>query len=144
MPIGRPGWPDFAFSTASIARARIALAMSLALTPSISSILPIVFLAQAVYRRFGKIVLTACQDNAVRYQPVSAAGMRRWSVLHADFHRQRRCCRTEGPGRNGPGGRRHHQPVARGQGGARLFRDTEGDLWRGVRPSERRGCGARL
>ena len=28
MPIGMPGWPDFAFSTASIASARIALAIS--------------------------------------------------------------------------------------------------------------------
>jgi hypothetical protein len=32
MPIGMPGWPDLAFSTASIARKRIALAMSLWLT----------------------------------------------------------------------------------------------------------------
>ena len=28
MPIGMPGWPDFAFSTASMASARMALAMS--------------------------------------------------------------------------------------------------------------------
>ena len=28
MPIGMPGWPEFAFSTASIASARIALAIS--------------------------------------------------------------------------------------------------------------------
>jgi hypothetical protein len=27
MPIGMPGWPDFAASTASIARARMALAI---------------------------------------------------------------------------------------------------------------------
>jgi hypothetical protein len=28
MPIGMPGWPDFAFSTASMARKRIAFAIS--------------------------------------------------------------------------------------------------------------------
>jgi hypothetical protein len=32
MPIGMPGWPELAFSTASMARKRIALAMSLWLT----------------------------------------------------------------------------------------------------------------
>ncbi len=31
MPMGMPGWPDFAFSTASMASARMALAMAAAL-----------------------------------------------------------------------------------------------------------------
>src|SRR6218665_1803979 len=34
MPMGMPGWPEFAFCTASIARARRALAMSLWVTVS--------------------------------------------------------------------------------------------------------------
>ena len=32
MPMGMPGWPDLAFSTASMASARMALAMSLCAT----------------------------------------------------------------------------------------------------------------
>ncbi len=36
-PIGRPGWPDFACSTASIASARMALAMALCATAELAA-----------------------------------------------------------------------------------------------------------
>ena len=38
MPIGIPGWPDFAFSTASIASARMAFAISACETPRLGAI----------------------------------------------------------------------------------------------------------
>src|SRR4028119_179711 len=65
MPIGMPGWPDFAASTASIASARIAFAMGACLTAAAAGVGVVVMMlvASGGASRGAPLALDELQDH---------------------------------------------------------------------------------
>src|SRR5262249_28203603 len=108
MPIGMPGWPEFAFCTASIASARITFTMSRRLAPARSE--PEVCPARVSL--FTRLFLSLSETSRQRWQRQNPAPSRdqrfaapvhepqdhrREDELHCELHFTARCDDRVGP-----------------------------------------------